>query len=183
MILIINGSPNKNSKTLELTKEIVKDAKEPIVYINVYDINVDSCDDCKYCSTKIGCVKKDDMNRIYDMLEETNTLIVSSPVYFGSLSDKTLAVINRFQRYFGQKFDLKDINIPKIDNVIFVSTAGSKKSRMFRGLKETSRILAFLFESKNNINLFIGNSDNISPKDSKKASKLIKDIKKRLIRN
>ena len=181
MILVINGSPNKDSKTLELTKAILEDNKEQVKFINTYNINVESCDDCKYCSSKVGCIKKDDMNQIYDLLEETNTLIISSPVYFGALSDKTLAVINRFQRYFGQKFDLKDNNIPKIDNVIFVNTAGSKKKRMFRGLKETSKILSFLFNSKYNKNLFIGNSDHVSPLSTKKAIKQINDIKKRLI--
>jgi len=62
MILVINGSPNKDSKTLKVTKEIFKDSKEEIKYLDAYTINAQSCDDCKYCHTKIGCVKRDDMD-------------------------------------------------------------------------------------------------------------------------
>ena len=100
MILVINGSPNKNSKTLSVTNEIIKGSDEEIKYINAYDITADSCDDCKYCHTKKGCVKRDDMDFIYELLYSANTLIISSPVYFGGMSDQTMKIINRFQRFF-----------------------------------------------------------------------------------
>lgn len=177
MILVFNGSPNKDSKSLSIVNEILKNEEEVII-INSYSQNIKSCDDCKYCTKIIGCSKDDDMTDIHELLMRARTLIISSPIYFGSLSDKLLIIINRFQRYYGQKFDLKDTNIPKLNNLIFVNTAGSKKSRMFNGVKETQWILTKLFQPENSLYIHVSESDSIQPLSRKTVIKQIKQIKK-----
>ncbi|MFK5883822.1 MAG: flavodoxin family protein [Candidatus Izemoplasma sp.] len=177
MILILNGSPNKDSKSLSIVNEILRSKTEEVVIINAYSQNIFSCDDCKYCTRIIGCSKSDDMTNIHELLMKASTLIVSSPIYFGALSDKVLTIINRFQRYYGQKFDIRDSNIPRLKNLIFVNTAGSKKSRMFNGVKETQWILSKLFQPENSLYIHVGETDKNVPLTRKKVINKINKIR------
>mgnify|MGYP000088055060 CR=1 FL=1 len=162
MILVLNGSPNSNSKSMTITNQLIADKKN-VKLINAYDIELDSCDDCKFCTTNIGCVKSDDMDQIYQFLEETDSLIVSSPIYFGALSDKMMKIINRFQRYYGQKYDLEDLNFPTIKTIIFITTQGSEKSKMINGANLTMDIVSTLFEAKNIYSINSFQSDDFDP--------------------
>lgn len=159
MILIINGSPNKDGKTFKITNQLLKGVQDQISIINAYKVNVESCQDCKYCNHAIGCSRNDDMNDIYTKLYKADTLIISSPIYFGGLSDKTMAIINRFQRFYSQKFELKDANIPRFKNIILVASQGSDKTRMFNGAKETLNILNKLFEPDQIFEIYAPSSD------------------------
>lgn len=159
MILIINGSPNKDGKTFRITNQLLKGIEQEVSIINAYQVNVESCQDCKYCNHAIGCSRNDDMNDIYTKLYKANTLIISSPIYFGGLSDKTMAIINRFQRFYSQKFELKDRNIPTFKNIVLVATQGSDKTRMFNGAKETLNILDKLFEPNQIFEIYAPSSD------------------------
>lgn len=176
MILILNGSPNTNSKSMSITNKLTENKKK-IVKFNSYDLVIDSCDDCKYCTTNLGCIKSDDMEDIYNALENTNTLIVSSPIYFGSLSDKLMKIINRFQRYYGQKYDLNDTNTPKIKNLVFVTTQGSEKLKMINGANLTLDILSTLFESKNIYSINSIKSDDFNPIEDKDIINRINELR------
>jgi len=181
MILIINGSPNKNSKTLCVAKEIIKYSNDEIRYIDAYKIDVDSCDDCKYCHTKIGCVKSDDMNGIYDLMFEASSLIISSPVYFGGMTDQTMKIINRFQRFYEQKFSLKDMHIPKFKNFLIISTQGGINMDMFDGVKQTYKILNLLFSPEYSELVIIPSTDSRDPQEQPKVVKQIHIIQKKMI--
>jgi multimeric flavodoxin WrbA len=146
MILILNGSPNKNSKTMQITNLLLKNNTSSIKVINAYDKKVDSCRDCKYCDHAIGCSRNDDMNDIITNLYKADTLILSSPIYFGSLSDKLMSIINRFQRFYSQKYTLQDGHLPAFKNLILIATQGSDKTQMFDGAKQTLHILQSLFD-------------------------------------
>ena len=163
MILVLNGSPNKDSKTLKITKKLFDTQTEIIKIVNLYDLEFESCDDCQYCNHKIECKKKDDMHDIYDLLKKTDTLVISSPIYFGCLSDVTMKAINRFQRYFNQKFSLKDHNLPPVKNLVLVSTQGGEDKRMFRGAKETMRILSILFKPNKYVEILVPDTEKKDP--------------------
>lgn len=174
MILILNGSPNKNSKTMAVTNRLLKNITDDISILNAYDQNIESCQDCKYCDHAIGCSRNDDMNNIYTKLYKANTLIISSPIYFGGLSDKIMSIINRFQRFYSQKFTLKEGSIPTFKNIILVVSQGSDKNRMFNGAKETINILDKLFEPENVFELYIPSSD--------QSNYITQDIKDQIIK-
>lgn len=176
MILIINGSPNKNSKTMTMTNEIIKNVNQKVTILNPYEMSIKSCDDCKYCEKKIGCIKQDDMNLVYKLLEEADTLIISSPIYFGAFTDNTMKLINRFQRYYGQKFGLKDSNIPSLKNLITITSQGSKKRMMFSGVNLTTQILVSLFKPHYTKSIHATNSDNELPLKFKKITNLCKKV-------
>ncbi|PAT02170.1 hypothetical protein CI105_02160 [Candidatus Izimaplasma bacterium ZiA1] len=175
MILIINGSPNKNSKTLKLAKSF---ATKDYMIINAYEQLINSCDDCKFCETKDGCKFNDDMNNIYNIINEVDTLIISSPIYFGSLSDKTMSIINRFQTYFSKKYQRKE-SVPTIKNLILVSTQGSYRKEFFNGPLQTMFILSKVFSSTFSEHLLIPSADQgvaLNDNHKEKIDKIKKEI-------
>ena len=114
------------------------------------------------------------------LFEQADTLIIASPVYFGALSDKTMIIINRFQRYFSQRFDLKDPNIPFFKNLILITTQGSKKKSVLSGPNEIFRILQILFRPMYTYQISNTNSDMVHPLDNKKTVKQIDNLKKKI---
>lgn len=181
MILIINGSPNKTSKTMSIVHELLKDTQEEIKIINSYESNIISCDDCQYCSKIVGCPKTDDFEAISNLIYHCSTLIIASPVYFGGLSDQIMKIINRFQQYFSQKIMMKDKNYPRPKNLILITTQGSKKRSMNRGPRQTFAILKSLFNPQNSSYILITNSDHVHILNQKKVIKKIANVKRKII--
>lgn len=128
--------------------------------IHAYDTTVSSCDDCKVCHYKPSCKFTDDMTWINDTLEHIDTLVVASPIYFGSLTDQVMTIINRFQPYFEKKFT-HNIPVPTIKNIYLISTCASKSHTMFDGPKTTLKILKDLFSATNTHILTLTNTDNL----------------------
>jgi len=181
MITILNGSPNKSSMTLALSEQFLKHTKEDFQLFHTYDLNIHSCDDCKFCNHKLGCNKVDDMESIYQALKQTDTLIVSSPIYFGAFSDALMKVINRFQRYYAQRFVHKEkLNLP-IKRLIVVTTAGSKEEKMFKGAHLTYEILVNLFQPSDHYFITASDTDHVSPINNKEVLKQIEEVKKKMV--
>jgi len=179
MITILNGSPNKNSMTLALTENFLLDQSEDFQVFHCYDLDIVSCDDCKFCDHKLACNKVDDMHKIYKALEHTDTLILSSPIYFGALSNELMQVINRFQRYYAEKFVHKKTLDIHLKQLILVTSAGSKNQAMFDGAKRTHDILVSLFNPEHHHFIKAANTDQIAPINNDEAIKQIEQIKKR----
>jgi len=181
MILILNGSPNKGSMTLALTENFVKHLNREFEIINCYDLNIISCDDCKFCHHKLGCNKVDDMETIYQLLLKTDTLILSSPIYFGAFSNELLKVINRFQRYFAERFvHHKALDI-KIKRLIAVTSAGSNNEKMFEGARLTFDILGNLFQVEDKHFITASNTDHIPALDNEEVLHQIEELKKKMV--
>ncbi|MFP4286408.1 MAG: flavodoxin family protein [Candidatus Izemoplasmataceae bacterium] len=163
----INGSPNLNGFTMGVAKEVLK--SYDIKRYDSYQVNVNSCDDCKVCHYKLGCKFNDDHTKIIEDLKIANTLILTTPIYFGAMTDQLLKIINRFQSLFERKFTHNTHDIA-IDNLIVISTCASDDTSMFDGLKLTIRILEKLFSVKNTFTLLLGNTDQVNPLNTEEST-------------
>ena len=100
-VLFINGSPRKEGNTAIALAEVAKQlAKEGIESEMVWIGNkpIRGCIACGQCKVKaIGrCVFDDDIcNKISEKFEESNALIVGSPVYYGQPNGALLSIIQR----------------------------------------------------------------------------------------
>ena len=100
-VLLINGSPRQNGNTAialaEVAKQLTQEGIESeIVWIGNKPIR--SCIACGQCKIKgIGrCVFDDDIcNKISEKFEDSNALIVGSPVYYGQPNGALLSIIQR----------------------------------------------------------------------------------------
>ena len=99
-VLILNGSPRKNGNTTKMVEEFVKSATNlghEIFVENVAHLNIKGCMACEYCHNQGQgvCVQKDDMQKIYPILKEVDTIIFASPVYYFTMSAQIQSVLQR----------------------------------------------------------------------------------------
>ena len=100
-VLLINGSPRQNGNTATALAEVAKQLtlegiESEMVWIGNKPIR--GCIACGQCKAKgLGrCVFDDDIcNHISAKFEESNALIVGSPVYYGQPNGTLLSIIQR----------------------------------------------------------------------------------------
>jgi multimeric flavodoxin WrbA len=109
-ILGIVGSPRKNGNTEILMTEALKVARESGCETEMFLASgkrVAPCDACGSCFAVGSCVVQDDMQELYAMMERADGIIIGSPVYFGSVSAQTKAIMDRMFSLLRQRA-LKD---------------------------------------------------------------------------
>ena len=99
-ILVLNGSPRANGNTAAMVNAFVEGAKENGHHITVVPIcqkKIAGCLACEYCHTKGNgkCIQRDDMQEIYPVLEETDMIVLASPVYYHSFTGQLQCAVNR----------------------------------------------------------------------------------------
>lgn len=65
--------------------------------VDVCKKKIGGCLGCEYCHTKGAgkCAQKDDMEKVYGLLAETDMLVIASPIYYHGLSGQLKCVIDR----------------------------------------------------------------------------------------
>lgn len=111
--LIFQGSPRRNGVTAQLIHELTKQLEGEVKIVDAYNDNINPCIDCRYCWKQNGCAQKDDMQGIYDYIEDCDNIIIASPIYFSELSGKLLSVGSRLQMYFAAEYFRKITMITK----------------------------------------------------------------------
>ena len=67
-------------------------------------LNIRTCQNCGECDDTGSCVIEDDMAEIYDTVRTADRVILSSPIFFFSLSAQTKTMIDRFQCFWCEKY-------------------------------------------------------------------------------
>jgi multimeric flavodoxin WrbA len=109
-LLGIVGSPRKNGNTEILVKEALKVGAEAGWQTDLFlmsEKQVAGCDACGACFRTGACVIKDDMQELYKLMDQADGILFASPVYFGSVSAQTKAVMDRTFALLGKR-SLKD---------------------------------------------------------------------------
>ena len=94
----ISGSPTaggNNERLLKLALGIAEEKGFEIEQILMSKFNVLPCTDCGVCKKSKECPLEDDMQEIYEKLETSDAFIVTSPVFFGSLTAQLKALFDR----------------------------------------------------------------------------------------
>ncbi|VVB95402.1 Iron-sulfur flavoprotein [uncultured archaeon] len=97
-ITCISGSPNaggNNEKIIDLICGMLKERGFETAKILLSDMNVQPCTDCGACKKEKVCPIEDDMAEVSRLLETSDGFIVSSPVFFGSVSAQLKALFDR----------------------------------------------------------------------------------------
>ena len=111
--LILNGSPRENGDTASLIRELKKKLPGEIRTVDAYRCSISPCVDCRYCWEHSGCAIKDEMQEVYDCIQECDNILIASPVYFSELTGKLLDLGSRLQTYYCAAAFRKEKPVPK----------------------------------------------------------------------
>lgn len=134
--LIFNGSPRRNGDTVSLINELTKQLNGEYKIVDAYYSDISACIDCRYCWNNDGCAIKDEMTEIYDYIEDCDSIVIASPIYFSQPTGKLLDVCSRFQTYFASKnFRNQSLSInPKKGAVILVGGGDGNPQKAYETL-------------------------------------------------
>jgi multimeric flavodoxin WrbA len=105
-VLMINGSPRVNGNTDIALREMEKiflaeDIETEIVQVG--NKNVRGCVACNSCAANGKCVFNDIVNELSPKFEQSDGLVVASPVYYASANATLIAVLDRL--FYSAHFD------------------------------------------------------------------------------
>jgi multimeric flavodoxin WrbA len=124
--LVLFSSPNRKGNTGILLDNFLKGCQGDVEIINVFGLKVKPCNDCRFCGLNKRCVNSDDMDELYEKVENCDAVVIASPLYFTSFPAPLKTVIDRFQVYWSRKYIHKDSTPFKRKKGILVMTSGLK---------------------------------------------------------
>lgn len=130
-IIAINGSPHKQGCTAVLMDEIVESCGEHGADVKTYNLSgmdIKGCIGCGGCVKEGKCVIDDDMQLLYEEIEEADGIIMASPVYFWQITSQLKAVIDRLQP-FGRPNSTTEIKCGK--KLVVAATQGRPDPEAF----------------------------------------------------
>ena len=105
-VLIINGSPRKNGNTAMAINEMQKVFDLGGVETKVIQIGgnaIRGCSACGGCAATGKCVYDDGVNEAAEIFEESDGLVVASPVYYASANGSIISFLDRL--FYSSPFD------------------------------------------------------------------------------
>lgn len=99
-IVILNGSPRRNGNTSALVKAFVRGAESVGNEVTEFFLDRMEIHGCKGCfgghsSQACPCVQKDDMDKIYPVVRESEVIVLATPLYYWNMSGQIRTAIDR----------------------------------------------------------------------------------------
>lgn len=94
------GSPRKGGNTEILLRKVLEGAERKgaeTVFRNLNEMDIAPCQACMWChGSETGfCRVQDDMQTVYRDLEESNAVVIGSPIYMWQMSAQTKLMTDR----------------------------------------------------------------------------------------
>jgi len=143
--LILNGSPRAKGDGKYIIEKLQGQLNGSVHVIDVYKEEFSPCIDCRYCWTNCKCSINDDMTKLYESIDTFDNIVISSPVYFSELSGPLLSYTSRFQRYYAEKYLMKDHTFEmKVKKGAVILTAGGDCRSIQRPIDTAEIILSHI---------------------------------------
>ncbi len=102
--VVLFGSPHSGGHTALLTERFICGLRDggcgSITEYNAYELAVQPCVDCGYCSGHNAACINDDMNDVYASIMCSDILVIAAPVYNVSLPSPLKSMVDRMQPFF-----------------------------------------------------------------------------------
>ena len=146
-VVIVFGSPRKNSNTHILVQEAQKGltdsgAASEIFFLN--DMNIKGCQACYHCKKNDStvCIVNDDMLKIHQTMETADGLIVATPIYFAGVTAQTKIWLDRMFPYIDMNLGAK---LPKGKKAALIFTQNQPDPQLFLPAIKTFRSVIKIF--------------------------------------
>ena len=97
-VIGINGSTRANGNTQAALKEFAAELQKTgheMEIIELRKLKLNPCYACGQCSGTKKCFQKDDINGIFQKLDEADGIVLASPVYFSNVTARMAMFIER----------------------------------------------------------------------------------------
>lgn len=185
-VLAIMGSPRKGKNTnsaLDFFLEGLDQGQFSLDKVYLKDLSIGHCTGCDYCGSTGICIIKDDMQSLYDKIDQSDLVILAAPLYFNSINGLSKNMIDRCQKYWSQKYSLGQSYKRGEDRLgVFISTGGAPYSHnQFDG---AIPVMDFFFKAINvqyKGNYFVSGTDNSEVKDRSDVAEELRHLGNKIL--
>jgi len=131
-ILGLEGSPRENGNTEKLVKTILDSARKNGAETKFYKLtkmNISLCLGCFNCRETGICVTDDDMQLLHKKIQDSDVIILGSPVYMWQVSGQTKLFMDRLVPFMRPDFTTR---LKGKKRLFMVFTQGNPDKKMFK---------------------------------------------------
>jgi multimeric flavodoxin WrbA len=131
-VIGIDGSPRKDGNTEKLLRKVLAGCEEvgaTTEFLKLADLAIDYCRGCGTCRATGECVMKDDMDRVVESIQQSDVVVLGTPIYAWQVSGNTKVFMDRLCRLLTPKYESR-LNSPK--KIAFVYTQGNPDADLFK---------------------------------------------------
>lgn len=116
LVLVLKSSPRVNGNSNALAEQVELGAKETganVESLMLHQMDIRPCDACDDCQETGVCVIRDDMQKIYPLLEKADSIVIAGPIYWFTINAQAKLCIDRWYALspYEEKFRNKRIGI------------------------------------------------------------------------
>jgi multimeric flavodoxin WrbA len=131
------ASPHKEGNTAWIVNKILEGAKEEGAETQVgysSDLYIEPCRGCLGCHKEgnRGCVVNDDMQKLYNAVEEADAIVLGSPIYMGQMSAQAKIFTDRLFACISPRFSPLYKERPVKKKLILTFNQGNPDTSMFQ---------------------------------------------------
>lgn len=130
-ILALSASPNPNGNSAHLVDQLLAAAREAGAQTERIDVNALRVRGCQadYSCKKTGrCFQQDDMQAVYDKIDQADAVVFASPVYMGDVNGQMKTVLDRLFQYLNMDLTSR---IQPAKRSVFLATQANPDGRLF----------------------------------------------------
>ena len=102
-LIAICGSARKHGNTSTMVQKVIEGARSAgaeTEFVNLFDLNYKDCISCYCCKLKNSksyghCVVEDDLKPLLGRIEESDVIVLGSPIFYGNLSGQMRSFTDR----------------------------------------------------------------------------------------
>lgn len=136
-VLLFMGSPRFGGNTDLLSDAFIRGCEEAGASpekIFLAAKRITPCIECGHCEKEGACALKDDMTEIYQKINESQVIVLATPIFFYNLSSWCQALIERSQAMWVKKYILKHTFESDIKKGILIAVGATKGKKLFDGV-------------------------------------------------
>ena len=146
LILGIYGSPRKDGNTdrmLDAFLEGAASAGAEVERLYARKLKINGCLGCGHCDEHGECKVKDDMSKVYPLLDRADRIAIASPIYFYGVTAQLKGLIDRSQAVFMRR-ELerkagKDVSVDESRKGFLLSAGATRGKKLFECAILTAR--------------------------------------------
>ena len=181
----ILGSPRRGGNSEVLLDKALEGAKSSGLdteKIILNELKFSPCQECSGCAKEGKCIINDDMQIIYKKLDQAQTIILATPIFFGSLPAQVKAMIDRCQCLWAAKYVLAKKETKPAKRGLLILVSAANRSSFFKNAQSIVKNFFAVLDIEFAGNLYCPNIDEKAkilecPDCLKRAIELGKEIK------
>ncbi|MCU7494295.1 MAG: flavodoxin family protein [Ignavibacteria bacterium] len=145
-LIAVCGSARKQGNTTKMLHQVIEGAKSAgaeTEFVNLFDLNYKDCISCYACKLKnrasFGhCMLNDDLKPLLQRIEQSDVIVLGSPIYYGNLSGHMRSFTDRLLfQYLDYGAKGRGPKPKNFKTALIVTMNGNNETYVKRGIRDT----------------------------------------------